>query len=84
MLVRKAVLNLGNPLRGIFYPAVAVNRNQTALAEARAVLYNELDTIRAGGTWKGERIITSKQGAHINVDGSRGGGETRNRTTQMD
>ncbi|KAJ8345113.1 hypothetical protein SKAU_G00293060 [Synaphobranchus kaupii] len=45
---------------------------KTALAQARSVLENELDTIRAGGTWKGERIITSKQGAHINVDGSRG------------
>ncbi|XP_035253807.1 2-amino-3-ketobutyrate coenzyme A ligase, mitochondrial [Anguilla anguilla] len=72
MLVRKAVRSLGSPLRGIFYPSVTVNRSQTALAQARSVLENELDTIRAGGTWKGERIITSKQGAHIYVDGSHG------------
>uniref|UniRef100_A0A4W4EYC3 Aminotransferase class I/classII large domain-containing protein n=1 Tax=Electrophorus electricus TaxID=8005 RepID=A0A4W4EYC3_ELEEL len=37
----------------------------------RLLLEKELDTIRAAGTWKGERVITSKQGPHINVDGSR-------------
>ncbi|KAG9335922.1 hypothetical protein JZ751_003479 [Albula glossodonta] len=73
MLTRTAVRHLNSPLRGIFRPSVIVNRSQTALAQARSVLENELDTIRSGGTWKGERIITSKQGAHINVDGSRGG-----------
>lgn len=36
------------------------------------MLEHELETIRTGGTWKGERIITSKQGPHINVDGSHG------------
>uniref|UniRef100_A0A4W5NPS7 2-amino-3-ketobutyrate coenzyme A ligase, mitochondrial n=1 Tax=Hucho hucho TaxID=62062 RepID=A0A4W5NPS7_9TELE len=48
------------------------NRGYAAIAEARSVLEHELETIRTGGTWKGERIITSKQGPHINVDGSRG------------
>ncbi|KAJ8373330.1 hypothetical protein AAFF_G00266330 [Aldrovandia affinis] len=72
MLARTAVPNLGAPLRGIFRPSVAVSRSHAGLAQARSVLEQELETIRAGGTWKGERIITSKQGAHINVDGSRG------------
>uniref|UniRef100_A0A8C7RFR2 2-amino-3-ketobutyrate coenzyme A ligase, mitochondrial n=1 Tax=Oncorhynchus mykiss TaxID=8022 RepID=A0A8C7RFR2_ONCMY len=48
------------------------NRGYAAIAEARTVLEHELETIRTGGTWKGERIITSKQGPHINVDGSHG------------
>uniref|UniRef100_A0A673Y741 2-amino-3-ketobutyrate coenzyme A ligase, mitochondrial n=1 Tax=Salmo trutta TaxID=8032 RepID=A0A673Y741_SALTR len=48
------------------------NRGCAAIAEARSVLEHELETIRTGGTWKGERVITSKQGPHINVDGSRG------------
>lgn len=40
------------------------------VAEARAVLENELDGIRSAGTWKAERVITSKQGPQILVDGS--------------
>ncbi|KAM6957053.1 2-amino-3-ketobutyrate coenzyme A ligase, mitochondrial [Aplochiton taeniatus] len=52
--------------------ATASNRGYAAIAQARSVLETELDTIRAGGTWKGERIITSKQGPHIYVDGSSG------------
>uniref|UniRef100_A0A8C7XLZ4 Uncharacterized protein n=1 Tax=Oryzias sinensis TaxID=183150 RepID=A0A8C7XLZ4_9TELE len=62
-------------------PALAVlrcsdsvpSRSYAALAEARAVLEQELDSIRVAGTWKAERIITSKQGPQINVDGGRGG-----------
>uniref|UniRef100_A0A3Q3IYA0 Aminotransferase class I/classII large domain-containing protein n=1 Tax=Monopterus albus TaxID=43700 RepID=A0A3Q3IYA0_MONAL len=52
--------------------ASALTRRYTAVSGAAAVLEKELDTIRAAGTWKAERIITSRQGPQINVDGSRG------------
>ena len=32
----------------------------------------ELEGIKAAGTWKNERVITSKQDIEINVDGSQG------------
>uniref|UniRef100_A0A673Y6H9 2-amino-3-ketobutyrate coenzyme A ligase, mitochondrial n=1 Tax=Salmo trutta TaxID=8032 RepID=A0A673Y6H9_SALTR len=61
------------PIRDILRPSTTTsNRGCAAIAEARSVLEHELETIRTGGTWKGERVITSKQGPHINVDGSRG------------
>lgn len=73
MSLGSAARSLVRPVRGILRPSVSVlNRNYAAVAEARAVLENELDTIRTAGTWKAERIITSKQGSHIYVDGSRG------------
>uniref|UniRef100_A0A3Q1CHD6 Aminotransferase class I/classII large domain-containing protein n=1 Tax=Amphiprion ocellaris TaxID=80972 RepID=A0A3Q1CHD6_AMPOC len=73
MSLGKAARNLVTPARGVLRSsAAALNRSYAAVAEARAVLENELDTIRAAGTWKGERIITSKQGPQISVDGSRG------------
>lgn len=50
----------------------ASQRTYSAVAEARAVLENELDAIRDAGTWKAERVITSKQGARISVDDSGG------------
>ena len=37
----------------------------------RAHLGQQLDAIRAAGTWKGERIIVSSQDAHIEVAGGR-------------
>ncbi|KYO36350.1 2-amino-3-ketobutyrate coenzyme A ligase, mitochondrial [Alligator mississippiensis] len=37
------------------------------------ILEGELESIRGAGTWKSERIITSPQGPHIHVEGSRGG-----------
>ena len=46
-------------------------RGYGAAAEARALLENELDSIRSAGTWKVERVITSKQGPQILVDSSR-------------
>lgn len=74
MSLRTAVCGFANPLKCILRPSVATpNRGYAAVAEARLLLENELDSIRAAGTWKGERIITSKQGPQINVDGSRGG-----------
>lgn len=72
MSLGKAARSLVNPLRGVLRPpAPALSRSYAAVAEARALLENELDGIRAAGTWKAERIITSKQGPQINVDGSR-------------
>ncbi|XP_015672753.1 2-amino-3-ketobutyrate coenzyme A ligase, mitochondrial isoform X1 [Protobothrops mucrosquamatus] len=48
------------------------SRAQSALAQLKRLLEGELEGIRGAGTWKNERIITSKQGPHINVEGSRG------------
>ncbi|XP_069763688.1 2-amino-3-ketobutyrate coenzyme A ligase, mitochondrial [Narcine bancroftii] len=48
----------------------------SALAQLHAVLEAELERIRGAGTWKGERVITSRQGAHITVQGR--GGEILN------
>ncbi|XP_041735449.1 2-amino-3-ketobutyrate coenzyme A ligase, mitochondrial-like [Coregonus clupeaformis] len=73
MPLRTAVRCLSTPIRGILRPSTTTsNRGNAAVAEARSLLEHELEAIRTGGTWKGERIITSKQGPHIYVDGSRG------------
>uniref|UniRef100_A0A670XXM0 Glycine C-acetyltransferase n=1 Tax=Pseudonaja textilis TaxID=8673 RepID=A0A670XXM0_PSETE len=48
------------------------SRAQSALAQLKHLLEGELEGIRGAGTWKNERVITSKQGPHINVEGSRG------------
>lgn len=74
MSLRSAVRGLSAPLRSVFQPCAAANasRPYAAVAQALSVLESELDSIRAAGTWKGERVITSKQGPHICVDGSRG------------
>merc|ERR1719357_1952658 len=75
MSLRTAVRGFVNPIQCVLRSSGATatsKRGYAAVAEARAVLENELDTIRAAGTWKGERIITSQQGPHISVDGSRG------------
>lgn len=69
MSLGKAVRSLVRPARVVLRPS-ASSRSYAAVAEARAVLEGELDGIRAAGTWKAERIITSKQGPQINVDGS--------------
>ncbi|XP_070779412.1 2-amino-3-ketobutyrate coenzyme A ligase, mitochondrial isoform X1 [Enoplosus armatus] len=72
MSLGKAARSLVKPVRGVLRPsASALSRSYAAVAEARAVLENELEGIRAAGTWKAERIITSKQGPQINVGGSR-------------
>uniref|UniRef100_A0AAX7W763 Aminotransferase class I/classII large domain-containing protein n=1 Tax=Astatotilapia calliptera TaxID=8154 RepID=A0AAX7W763_ASTCA len=71
MSLGKAARSLVSPLRGALRCS-GLSRSYTAAAEARAVLEHELETIRAAGTWKSERIITSKQGPEISVDGSRG------------
>ncbi|KAK9978300.1 hypothetical protein ABG768_020056 [Culter alburnus] len=73
MSLRTAVRRLSAPVRSVVQPcAVNAHRPYAAVAQALSVLEGELDSIRAAGTWKGERVITSKQGPHIYVDGSRG------------
>ena len=42
---------------------IATNKFNESLAEKNAA-------IKEAGTWKDERVITSKQGAEINVEGS--------------
>ncbi|XP_063282518.1 2-amino-3-ketobutyrate coenzyme A ligase, mitochondrial [Pelobates fuscus] len=44
-------------------------RAQSTVAHLRAVIEDELGKIKEAGTWKSERIITSKQGPHIKVEG---------------
>ncbi|XP_034078616.1 2-amino-3-ketobutyrate coenzyme A ligase, mitochondrial [Gymnodraco acuticeps] len=71
-------MSLGKVARGLVLPArvalrpaaPVLHRSYAAVSEARAVLESELEGIRAAGTWKAERIITSKQGPQINVEGS--------------
>lgn len=71
MSLGKAVRSLVKPVRGVLRSSgSASSRSYAAVAEAKAVLEKELDGIRAAGTWKAERIITSKQGPQINVDGN--------------
>ncbi|XP_023813524.1 2-amino-3-ketobutyrate coenzyme A ligase, mitochondrial [Oryzias latipes] len=74
MSLRKASHSLLKPALAVLRcPDSVLSRSYAALAEARAVLEQELDSIRVAGTWKAERIITSQQGPQINVDGGRGG-----------
>ncbi|KAF4115604.1 2-amino-3-ketobutyrate coenzyme A ligase, mitochondrial [Onychostoma macrolepis] len=74
MSLRAAARVLGAPLRSVAQPCAATaSRAYSAAAQAAlSVLDGELDAIRTAGTWKGERVITSQQGPHISVDGSRG------------
>ena len=44
-------------------------RSSSALASARQLLENELESIRQAGTYKHERIITSKQAVSVQVQG---------------
>ncbi|MEE6516568.1 hypothetical protein FKM82_026142 [Ascaphus truei] len=52
---------------------VLLGRAQSTLSQLRGILEGELQSIREAGTWKSERIITSKQGAHITVQGKHTG-----------
>ncbi|XP_051573198.1 2-amino-3-ketobutyrate coenzyme A ligase, mitochondrial-like isoform X3 [Myxocyprinus asiaticus] len=73
MSLRTAVYRLSTPFRSVLqYCTTNTKRPYAAVSQALSVLENELDSIRAAGTWKGERVITSKQGPHINVDCSKG------------
>lgn len=74
MILRAIVGHFKSPLREILKSQnVISSRPYAAIVQARSVLDGELEAIRAAGTWKGERIITSSQGPHISVEGSRGG-----------
>lgn len=48
-------------------------RAHSALAQLRCILDSELEGIRGAGTWKSERVITSRQGPCIRVEGISGG-----------
>ncbi|XP_056609961.1 2-amino-3-ketobutyrate coenzyme A ligase, mitochondrial [Triplophysa dalaica] len=73
MSLRAAVRLFSAPVRGVLQSSnTNIKRHYAAVEHALSVLETELDGIRAAGTWKGERVITSKQGPHICVDGSRG------------
>ena len=53
--------------------SVAVSKAYTSSQAAlREILDLELDAIRESGTFKSERIITSSQGASIDVSGRKG------------
>ena len=45
------------------------SRSSSALAAARQLLENELESIRQAGTFKHERVITSKQAVSVQVQG---------------
>lgn len=49
--------------------AAANRRTNSSLAAARAILDGELQSIRDAGTFKRERVITSKQAVRVLVDG---------------
>ncbi|XP_041033398.1 2-amino-3-ketobutyrate coenzyme A ligase, mitochondrial [Carcharodon carcharias] len=72
------MMSLSAMLSRCFYAARApawgrsLTRARSALAQLNALLEAELESIRGAGTWKNERVITSKQGAHISVQGSSG------------
>ncbi|XP_019817335.1 2-amino-3-ketobutyrate coenzyme A ligase, mitochondrial isoform X3 [Bos indicus] len=63
----------GRVLHAALSRAPRESRAQSALAQLRGILEEELESIRGAGTWKSERVITSRQGPHIHVDGAPGG-----------
>uniref|UniRef100_A0A452E439 2-amino-3-ketobutyrate coenzyme A ligase, mitochondrial n=1 Tax=Capra hircus TaxID=9925 RepID=A0A452E439_CAPHI len=63
----------GRVLHAALSRAPRGSRAQSALAQLRGILEEELESIRGAGTWKSERVITSCQGPHIHVDGAPGG-----------
>ncbi|KAG8556579.1 hypothetical protein GDO81_018120 [Engystomops pustulosus] len=48
-------------------------RAHSTVANLRGILNKEIENIKEAGTWKSERIITSKQGPHITVEGKNTG-----------
>uniref|UniRef100_A0A2I3GRC6 2-amino-3-ketobutyrate coenzyme A ligase, mitochondrial n=1 Tax=Nomascus leucogenys TaxID=61853 RepID=A0A2I3GRC6_NOMLE len=63
----------GNAWRAALFWGPRRRRAQSALAQLRGILEGELEGIRGAGTWKSERVITSRQGPHIRVNGVSGG-----------
>lgn len=72
MTVAMAALcrHLSRPLAGP-HATLRVSRKLTSsIASLRTVLSGELDAIRNAGTWKEERVITTRQAAVIRVKDS--------------
>ena len=63
----------GRVLHAALSRAPRESRAQSALGQLRGILEEELESIRGAGTWKSERVITSRQGPPIHVDGAPGG-----------
>lgn len=55
--------------RGWITPNGLRRYSSAALSSARALLEKELDSIKAAGTYKNERVITSKQAVSVQVQG---------------
>ncbi|KAL7061311.1 hypothetical protein AAHC03_010075 [Spirometra sp. Aus1] len=53
--------------------SVLPRRNASALANLQSIISKELEGVKAAGTWKTERVITSKQAADVTVAGSKTG-----------
>ncbi|VDL91824.1 unnamed protein product [Schistocephalus solidus] len=53
--------------------SVLPKRNVSAYANVQSLIGKELEGIKAAGTWKTERVITSKQAADVTVAGSKTG-----------
>nr|VZH97725.1 unnamed protein product [Spirometra erinaceieuropaei] len=47
--------------------SVLPRRNASALANLQSIISKELEGVKAAGTWKTERVITSKQAADVTV-----------------
>ncbi|XP_048730811.2 2-amino-3-ketobutyrate coenzyme A ligase, mitochondrial-like [Ostrea edulis] len=61
-----------NQLLKVWRTAFSQGKAGTAtMAQVNTVLQGELEGIKEAGTWKGERIITSKQGPSIHVQGNK-------------
>uniref|UniRef100_A0A2I3HUV0 Uncharacterized protein n=1 Tax=Nomascus leucogenys TaxID=61853 RepID=A0A2I3HUV0_NOMLE len=68
----------GNAWRAALFWGPRRRRAQSALAQLRGILEGELEGIRGAGTWKSERVITSRQGPHIRVNGHPQGCRSKN------
>merc|ERR1711936_539779 len=68
---KMALLLLRNNVKSCFH-VKNVRFVSQALKLVNEKLDLELEGIKAAGTWKNERVITSKQDIEINVDGSQG------------
>lgn len=71
--VKVGTMWAGRVLHAALSAAPRSRRAQSALSQLRGVLEEELEAIRGAGTWKSERVITSRQGPRIHVDGVSGG-----------
>ncbi|XP_065654123.1 2-amino-3-ketobutyrate coenzyme A ligase, mitochondrial [Hydra vulgaris] len=51
-------------------PSIRCMRYLSGLAQMREIVGNQLAAVKESGTWKSERVITSKQGAVITIKGN--------------